>query len=248
MIFTQIYHVKGLETIENSNINKAITNINIEENKIYFESNNENYVYDLDKDTLSFDNTTVYFNTKVEYINPDLKISVEKALNLEKEMIKENFKKIAEKNNRAVLLKSSLDPVVPSNAPYKVAVKFSKNIASIKADFDKAVAQFVIGTGVLKGLAAIAKVTLKAKLAAVLGVTTTVAAACQLEISGTWKYNLEMTKSMYPAGNTKQYCYRYAHSALVGKASIKPGKTKITKNFSFAQNGKGKWWVSQKPY
>lgn len=241
---TGVVNVNALENVDEINEDVSIENIEIENDKVFFTAEDEECIYDLEEDSLTIDDTTIYFETKVDYIDPSLNISEEKMLELEKEMTKQKFIDLANEESGVALYSSSYDPQVPANAPYVKCGGFTKSIAKIKSRFETAIARFSIATGVLTKLKAIPKDSLMNSLAKKFSKTVTAMTALNVQISGEWKYNLERTTKTYPAGITKQICYRYAHSGVSGNISCSLG----SKKFNFINKTKGGWWVSGKPY
>lgn len=237
-------NVNALETVDKTNENVNIENIEIENEKIFFTAEDEDCIYDLEGDSLTIGDTIIYFETKVDYINPSLNISEEEMLELEKEMIKQRFIDLANEELGIAPYSSNYDPQVPANAPFVTCGGFTKDIAKIQAKFETAAARFCIATGVLTKLGAISKSGFMNALAKVFGRTVNAMAALDVQLTGTWKYNMERTTKAYPAGTTNQICYRYAHSGVTGKISCSLGSG----NFDFSQKTKGGWWVSGKPY
>lgn len=220
-----------------------ISNLLINDNVITCQMDGENFIYDLDKEVMQIGDATVYLETTVEYIAEDVKASEEELLNYEKEMIKEKFVNYTNEKN-SITTRSSLSPQVPSNAAYVVATTYSKSISQIIAEIDQVATTINKVTAVLSLLGGISIPNIVTYILDAYGKTKTVMEAIDLTVTGTWKYNLERTTSAYPAGNTYQICYRYAHSSLIMNVNCTFGSKTITKT----QSGKGGWWVSSKPY
>ncbi len=237
-------NANALEMVDEIKENVNIENIEIENDKVFFTAGDEECIYDLEEDSLTIDDTTIYFETKIDYIDPSLNMSEEEMLELEKEMMKQKFIDLANEASGIALYSSSYDPQVPANAPFVKCGGFTKNIAEIKSKFETAIARFSIATGVLTKLKAISKDGLMNSLAKKFSKTVTAMTAFNVQLSGKWKYNLERTTKTYPAGITNQICYRYAHSGVSGNISCSLG----SKKFDFTNNTKGAWWVSGKPY
>lgn len=225
-----------------------IENIEIDGDLIGFEVDGEECLYDLESETIYIsDDTEIDLSTTVELVDYNAGFSEFELLELEKERIKACF--IEMSNSGIETCSTTVNPQVPSNASWRVVANYSKDISKVKANAETALNRITLATAVLSKLNGVPYREYLSELSNKLGMALTTVAAFQVSATGVWKYQMHATDNAYPAGNTVQICYRYAHTALNMAITILEGsyQTQIF-NINKSQSGVGGWWVNQKPY
>lgn len=235
-------NVTNSYAVEQIDITQELTNVSVNNDVILAEVADEKFIYDLNNETITIGTTTIYLETTIEYIHPDITMTDEELIEYDKQITKNKF--LNYKDQSTNVLSSSLDPQVPANAEYVTAVTYSKGISKIVDELHNVASHINVITSVVLLLTGIPTRKIIQYILTAYSATELAFSDIAVTVTGTWKYNLERTTKAYPAGITTQICYRYAHANLIMNVSCVFGAIPINKT----QSAKGGWWVSSKPY
>lgn len=220
--------------------NISIQSIDEENKEVTFNLGQDTYSYNADTETLIInDSTYIQFETTIEYIDPELGITKEEALANEKER---TFKNITGDKTENINTRSNY---IPSNAPYVVAINFSRKITDIYGSLGDGLGDISAVTTALTLTPGIPGKVILGKISALTGLSSWAISKTKGYVGGEWRYTQHRTRDKYQYYSSYQYGYRYAQEGLSLNLRFN-GKTYNAVNVS--SNSIGGWWVTQKPW